>query len=134
MEYILLTIFLGMIPEVLYFYLFLIYTKKINYKKKMLFFGIMFLYIICLLIIKYQPIYYISFIILVYILLKMLYKEKTQIIDIFVFSISTIYLTLIGFICSRFVNNIYTMYFIMLTINRILLFLPFIFRKNSKTK
>lgn len=122
------SIILGLIPEVTFFTLFLIYTKNIKDKKFKLWVLIAIAYIVCMFIQKYKLIYYVLFIFLIYFILKFLYKEKVQIIDIFVFSISFSYLCFVGFITSRFVNNSYLRYYICYVINRILLFIPFIFR------
>lgn len=127
---ILLNILLGVIPETLFFTLYLIYTKNLENKKMKLFLGILIIYILCITINRFKILYYVSYIFLVVIFLKILYKEKTQIIDIFVFSISTIYLSFLGLLCSKFVNNNYIMYYIMLILNRILLFVPFIFKNK----
>lgn len=124
------SLILGILPEILYFTLFLINTKDIKNKKLKLFSLIAMVYFICIVIGKYKLIYYVSFIFLIYIVLKILYKEKAQIIDIFVISAAYIYVCLISFICSRFINNNYTLYYIMLIINRILLFIPFLFKSK----
>lgn len=121
---------LGMLPEVLYFTLFLIYTKNIKEKKIRLFLLISLAYILCIMISRFKVLYYIMFIFSVYLILKILYRKKSQIIDVFVFSVSFCYLCFAGFITSRFVNNDYTLYYIMYAVDRILLFLPFIFRNK----
>lgn len=126
---IIISILFGMIPEVTYFTLFLIYTKDLKEKKVLLWFLIAIDYILCIMIIRHKVLYYIAFIFFIYLILKLLYKKKAQITDIFIFGISTIYLSLISFICSLFVGENYTIYYIMSAINRILLFVPFIFRK-----
>ena len=125
---IILSIILGLIPEILYFTLFIIYTKNIKEKRIKLFFLLSLAYLVFILLNNYSIINYIIFIVLAYIILKLLYKKKTQIIDIFVFSIAFSYVCLISFITSRFINNNYIMYYIMMIINRILLFIPFIFK------
>ena len=127
---IVMSLLLGMLPEVLFFTLFLVYTKNIKEKRFKLFLLITLIYFACIMVSRFKTLYYVFFIILIYLALKILYKEKTQIIDIFVFSLSTIYLSLIGYMCSRFVNNSYFIYYIMLIINRGLLFIPFIFKRN----
>lgn len=124
------SLLLGMLPEVLFFTLFLVYTKDIKDKKIKLFISIMLVYILCIMINRFKTLYYVVFIFLIYLVLKLLYKKKTQIIDVFVFSLSTIYLSFVGYICSRFINDNYLVYYIMLIINRILLFVPFIFKKT----
>lgn len=125
---ILISVVLGLLPEVLYFTMFLICTKDIKEKRIKLGLLISIAYVLCMFIQKYKVIYYVLFIALVYAILKLLYKEKTQIIDIFVISISTIPLTLLSLI--YFGINKYFNYYVLLIFNRILLFLPFIF--NNK--
>ena len=123
---IIISIFFGMIPEVLYFTFFLIYAKDIKQKKTKLFFGILLAYIVCLMIIDYKLIYYICFVCLIYLILKILYKEKAQITDIFLFSLSTLYLTILSFLIL-FVRN-QTQYIFYLILNRFLLILPSVFK------
>lgn len=127
---ILLSLVLGMLPEVLYFTLFLINTKKIKDKKFKLFIGISIAYIICIMISRFKIVYYVSFIFLLYLILKILYKDKAQIIDVFVISISTMYLSLTSYLCFKAVTNNYIVYYIMLILHRIILFIPFLFKNN----
>ena len=75
--YYLVSILLGMIPEVLYFTLFLIYTKDLKDKKFRLFGLISIAYIINIVLCDYNVIYNVIFIFLVYLILKLLYKKKT---------------------------------------------------------
>ena len=123
-----LSIFLGLIPEVLYFTLFITYCKNIKEKRIRLFLFISLAYVLCMFIQKYKIFYYVLFIALIYWIMKIVYKEKTQIIDVFVISLGLSYVCLISFICSRFLNDNLNKYHLMLTINRIILFLPFIFK------
>lgn len=120
----------GMLPEVIYFTTFIVNTKNIKEKKAILFILISLEYILLVMVSRFKTVYYLGFIFLTYLILKILYKKKTQIIDIFVFSISTIYLSLIGFVCSLPVNNNYAIYYFMYIVNRILLFTPFIFKRK----
>lgn len=126
--YFLLSIVLGLIPEVLYFTLFLIYTKNLKEKKVKLFLLIAIAYLINISLCEYNVIYNVIFVGLVYIILKMLYKKKTQIIDIFLIMFACCYLTLLS--CLVFFAKDSTSYYICYSINRILLFVPFIFRNN----
>lgn len=128
---ILISIMFGAIPEVLYFTLFLIAAKDLKDKKVRLFFLIFIAYLLCVIVNRYKTIYYVSFIALIYIILKILYKGRTQIIDVFVISISLMYLIILSIVCFAFAKNIY-LYYIMLVINRILLFIPFIFKSNIR--
>lgn len=128
--YYLISILLGLIPEVLYFTMFLICTKNIKDKKIRLFLFMSIIYFICMLVQQYQIIYYVLFIGLVYLLLKILYKDKTQIIDTFVISLSSIYLTLLTFICFIFLKEDLSNYYLLYGLDRILLIIPFIFKNK----
>lgn len=124
------SIILGLLPEVLYFTMFLICTKDIKEKKIRLGILISIAYMICMFIQKYKLIYYVLFIALVYLILKLLYKEKTQIIDVFVFSISTFYLTMLSYFMSKILNEDLSNYYLLLFISRVFLIIPFIFRNK----
>lgn len=128
--YYLISILFGLIPEVLYFTLFLIYTKNIKEKRIKLFLLISIAYFLCMLVQQYNVIYYILLIALVYIIMKILYKNKTQIIDVFVFSLSTVYLTLLSYLGFILFNDDLSNYYTLYTIARILLFVPFIFKNK----
>ena len=125
-----LSIFLGLIPEVLYFTLFITYCKNIKEKRIRLFLFISLAYVLCMFIQKYKIFYYVLFLVLIYWIMKIVYKEKTQIIDVFVISLGSIYLSLLSIILYPIVNNSYINYYILYLINRILLFIPFIFKQK----
>lgn len=122
------SIFLGMLPEIIYFTLFLIYTKDLKEKKIKLGLLIALVYVLCFTISLYKILYYTAFIFLVYLILKLLYKKKTQIIDIFTFSISIAYLTILSLLV--YIPQNIEQYYICLAINRVLLFIPFIFKNK----
>lgn len=129
------SMFLGMIPEVLYFTLAMVYTKNIKTKQIKLFLLIALSYILCIMIIKYELLFYVLFIFILYFILKFLYKEETQIIDIFVIMYFSFYLTLLSFLICFYYNfmNTLEVYIILYIINRILLFSIFIFRNKFNT-
>lgn len=126
---IIMSFFLGMIPEVIYFTLFLTYAKNIKEKRLLLGTLIGIFYILCLFVQRYKVIYYILFICLIYLAMKLLYKKKIQIIDIFLIGISYLYLTLISFFMFIILNKDLSNYYILFLISRIMLILPFIFKK-----
>jgi len=128
--YYLVSILLGLIPEVLYFTLSLIYIKDLKEKKIRLFFLIGIVYFICLIIQRLVTLYYIALMVLIYIILKVLYKSKVQIIDVFIISIMCLWITILSFISILCFTDNYSNYWIIYTINRILLFLPFIFKNK----
>jgi len=125
-----LSIILGMLPEILFFTLYIITTKDLKNRRILLFILISIVYISCISIIQYVSTYYISFLFLYYIVVKIIYRKKTDIIDVFVTSIACIYLGAMSCLCFIFVKDDFSNYYILLIINRMLLFLPFIFWKK----
>jgi len=128
--YYLLSVLLGLLPEVLYFTLFLIYTKNIKEKKFKLFLLFAISYILCILVPQMQILFYILLIISFYISLKILYKKKTQIIDVFIISVAYLWLALLSFILIFFVKQDMSNYIWISVIDRILLFSIFIFKNK----
>ena len=130
MKEIVINIMLGILPEVLFFTLFLIYTRDLKTKKKFLFLGIFVSYILCITIRQYVIIYYLIFILSIWLIEKVIYHKDTDIVDIFVFTVATVYLSFIGFICSRFISKDMHNYYFILILNRIALFIPFVFKEQ----
>jgi hypothetical protein len=128
--YYILSIIFGLIPEVLYFTLFLIFAKDIKEKKIRLFLLIGISYFICILIQQWQVLYYMLLVVLTYLSLKVLYKKKAQIIDVFIIMISSLWLALLSFILIFFVKSDMSNYMIIYFADKILLFTPFIFRNK----
>lgn len=119
------SIFLGLLPEVLYFTLFLVYTKNLKEKRLKLFLLLAIGYIALIMMCRFQFLFYITYIIYSYLVLKLLYKS--HIIDLFVCSLGLMYMTLVAFIGFKILGKNYVAYYI---VARIVLYLPFIFRKK----
>lgn len=117
------SLILGMLPEVLYFTLFLIFTKDLKDKRLKLFLLLVAGYIVLIMLCRYQLIFYLAYIVYTYLVLKKLYKS--HITDLFVYSVAFSYLMLIGFIFKLLLFDNYVLYYV---IDRIFLFLPFIFK------
>lgn len=116
----------GQIPEALYFALFMIFTKNLK-EKRVLFIVLMIAeYILLKLVFPFNMWFQVAYTFTTYLILKVLYKQKAQIIDIFTFSISSIILILISASVSILFNhNI----FLVVLSSRILMFVfLFIFR------
>lgn len=128
--YYLVSILFGLIPEVLYFTLFITYTKNIKEKRIKLFLLISIAYFLCMICQRFIIIYYVMLMTLIYFSMKILYKNKTQIIDIFVIGISYFWLAILSFVLMKFVNKDFSNYYIVLLIQKILLFIPFIFKNK----
>lgn len=118
-----LMLFLEKVCEAIYFSLFLIYGKNLK-EKRILFIGIMiFEYLMITKLIQYNIWIHISYIIMTYINLKVLYKEKAQITDIFLFMFASIILILFSGIFAILVYNNITNYIVAIILLRICLFL-----------
>lgn len=105
-------ILLGQIPEAIYFSLFMIIAKDLKEKRILL----TILMVVEYLLLKYATnlhynIYFqILYTFCTYVILKNLYKENTQIVDIFLFTFSTIILGVCSIpllLVSAHINNIY---------------------------
>lgn len=119
--------------EAIYFSVFLIIGKEIK-NKRFLFIVIMIIeYLLLKEIIKYNIWFNLLYTFMSFINLKVLYKEKSQITDIFLFSVASIILIIISVLSAIFaliVNN----YIIALIINRLLVVLFLVFFKDKINK
>ena len=91
-----LELLLGQIPEAIFFALFMIYAKGLK-EKRILFIILMILeYLLLKSFIKYNIWFQISYTFITYLILKLLYKDKAQITDIFTFTIANIILMILS--------------------------------------
>lgn len=118
----------GMLPEIIYFTLSVLYIRNKKEKQIKLFLLIMMAYILCITIIRFKVVNYLIFMIVVHLIQRILYKDTSK-IDIFVFSIPVCYVTMLASIILLTKED-YSNYWILFAINRIMLFLPFIFIKK----
>lgn len=126
-----LMLFLEKVCEAIYFSLFLIYGKNLK-EKRILFIGIMiFEYLMITKLIQYNIWIHISYIIMTYINLKVLYKEKAQITDVFLFALASLFLILISIISYAIVYFTIQKYIVALILNRILIFSLILLIKNK---
>lgn len=117
--------------EAIYFSLFLIYGKKLK-EKRLLFIGIMiFEYVILTSVFQYNIWIQIGYTFLTFINLKVLYKDKAQITDIFLFMAASIILIAISFISGMIQINFKVNHFTLLIFNRIALFLILFLIRNK---
>lgn len=119
---------LGPATEIIYFIMYICCVKDIKEKRLWLSIGITISYLLCITVKRYEIIYYICFIVSMFLVLKILYGKKTQLADIFVISVSTIYTTILATISMILITQKYENYYYIFILNRILLFLPFIFK------
>ena len=126
----LILIFLEKIVEAIYFAMFLIIGKNIK-NKKLLFIGIMvFEYLALKHFISFSVYFQLAYTFMAYVTLKVLYKEKAQITDIFLFMAASLLLIAISAASYGIVYFTVRNYFVALILNRILLFLTLYLGRN----
>ena len=115
---------LGQIPEAIYFAMFMIFTKQLK-EKRFLFVLLMIIeYLLLKTFIKFSMWFQMAYTAFTYIILKVLYKDKAQITDIFTFTISSIILIIVSLISFASCNGNMIAGSIL---NRIILIIFFIF-------
>lgn len=112
------SLLMGMLPEVLYFTLSICFIKDIKKNRLKLFSLLAIGYILLIMICRYQLLFYLGYIVYVYMVLKKLYKSK--VIDLFVVSVISSYLTLMSFLSFKLIET----YMLAYVINRLMLFVP----------
>lgn len=124
----------GQIPEAVYFALFMIFAKQLK-EKRISFIILMILeYILLKQFIKFNIWFQISYTFLTFIILKMLYKQKSQITDIFIFCIASILLILIDIPLYFIITAITSNYIIFVIFEKITMFLVLFLLKNKLPK
>ena len=117
-----LEILLGQIPEAIYFVLFIIYTKQLT-NRRILFISIMTVeYVLLFSTLRYNSYAHLLFFVLTYCVMKILYKNKCQITDIFTLSIAGILLIITSAVMFPLVYVFENNYILYVIINRIILF------------
>lgn len=123
-----LELFLGQIPEAIFFALFMIFAKGLK-EKRVLFTVLMIIeYLLLLYSFPYNWLFHICFMVTTFIILKVLYKEKSQITDVFLLLIGYIILgitSIISWLLFNFNMSLVAIF------NRIIIF-TFIFILNKK--
>lgn len=130
--WLLMSLILGIFPQSLYFMLFITNIKEIKSKRALFTFLIFIICAVCTLIVQYNLYLYLLIIVGLYFATKLLYKKKTQIIDIFIISFSFCVMMFISYICSRPCKSNIDLYWICYIINNIILFISLLPRKFYK--
>lgn len=130
----LLEILLGQIPEAIYFALFIIFTKRLD-KKRGLFITLMVIeYVLLLNALPFSIWSHILYFIISFVILKLLYKEKSQIIDIFTLGIASLFIIVVNLIIYAIFLKMIKNYIVVTIINRISLFMSLFLVKNKLPK
>ena len=119
------------IPEPVYFSLFLIIGKNIK-EKRLLLTGIMIVqYLLLMHIFPYNIWFQLIYTFMSFVNLKVLYKEKAQVTDIFLFATASLILVMVSIFCYMIIYATIKNYVIALIINRILMFVVLYFSRNK---
>lgn len=125
------TLFITQIPEAIYFSLFMIYTKRLT-EKRLLYITLMVLeYILLVNLFPYNVYFQITYTFISFLILKVLYKEKSQIIDIFTFGIASIILMVISALMYVIGSYTFNNVILCIVLQKIILF-AFIFIFKNK--
>lgn len=115
-------IFLEKVLEAIYFAVFLITGKNIK-EKRLLFIGIMiFEYLMLKHFIHYSVNFQLAYTFMSYVNLKVIYKEKAQITDVFLFTAASIVLIVISAIFALLTYFVIKNYYICLILSRVVLY------------
>lgn len=124
-------LFLEKVCEAIYFSLFLIVGKNIKNKRLLLIAIMIFEYLALKHFIKYNVWFQIIYTFMSFVNLKVLYKDKAQVTDIFLFMIASIIVIILGMLCGIVLFFNINLYGVMLVINRLLMFTIIIIFKNK---
>lgn len=113
---ILASVFLGLIPEAIYFTLFLTYAKELKTRRALLFCMTLAASLIFSAFLSYTVWYHAALLAAMYLIMRLLYKS--EIIDIFLIAAESIILVILGLACYFLIPN----YAVALAVNRIAMF------------
>lgn len=119
-----LSIVLGMLPDIMYYYLYIKNIKNIN-TKKILFFTLLLVGFIATNI--YYNLYtYLLFDVIIFLIIKKLYNSQAN--DIFLVIFIELYMILLSIMCFFLIEN----YIIAFIFYRVLMFIPLLFKNEIK--
>lgn len=125
---------IGQIPEAIYFSLFMIYAKKIKEKRIIYVILMTFEYILLAQCIKYNVWLQILYTFISFLILKILYKQKAQVTDIFTFTIASIFLIISSTVMYYIVYFTFHNMVGYVILNRIVIFMLLFIFKNKLNK
>ena len=105
-----LEIILGQLPEAVYFAIFMILVKGLKEKRFIFTISMVIEYLLVLNVLPYSIWSYVLYFILAFLLLKILYKDKSNVTDVFTMGIASIILIIVSIlsytVVSLFITNI----------------------------
>ena len=124
-------VILEKVCEAIYFSLFLIFGKKLKTKRILFIIAMILEYLLLKNFIKYNVLFQVCYTFMSFVTLKVFYKEKAQITDIFLFAVASIFLMIISILCGIVIFNHLDWYIYVLILNRIIIF-AFVFLFRNK--
>lgn len=134
MEIKILEMVLGQIPEALFFSLFMIFTKQLKEKRIMFIILMILEYLLIQKLIHFDIWLQIIYTAFTFMILKLLYKEKSQITDIFTFTISSMFLIFVDAILYFTIGKLTNNYILYVILDRIVLFTTLFLLRNKLPK
>lgn len=128
MLYYILSIIFGLIPEVLYLTLSIIYLRDIKDKQLLLFALLSIGYIGIIILLPYQILVNVAYMVYTYVIVKRLYKAHIS--DFFVITMIMAYQTMVAYVFYLVLYKYYIVYYL---VARVFLFGIFIFREKIKS-
>lgn len=126
-----LPLFLGQIPEAIYLALFLIYAKKLTTHRLIFCVLSVIEYSLLMYNFMYDWYFHIFLILMLYITLKIVYKEKSQITDIFIILVAFVYLGITSAVIFLLFSMLYPNIIISTIVHKTILFVT-LFSLNYK--
>lgn len=127
----LLEVLVGQLPEAIYFALFLLFTKEIKTKRVLFIIISCVEYLLAFNVFRYTLWSHMSYFFMMYLALKMLYKNKAQIIDVFTLGIASISLIIINVLSYLILSIFHTNYIVYAILNRVVMFIVIFILRNK---
>ena len=124
-------IFLGQLPEAIYFALFMVFAKNLKSKRLLFIPTVVVEYFILIHIFIYNVWFNVTFTFMTYAILKLYYKEKAQITDIFTFCIGGLILFFVNAVFYFASKLLGLNFYVAALLSKIILF-SFLLRYNYK--
>lgn len=125
------SVILGVIPDVIFLTFFITQIKTKKEKRGITFVLILFAYIVCFTIKRYDLLYYAFSIGIIYIILKGIYKDDIELIDIIIITVAEVHILTSSYISFKIFGNNLEYYYLALVLDKILIFLPLLFSKKT---
>ena len=123
---------LGQIPEALYFALFIIFTKKVTSHRLVFSVVILIEYLLLVNLFPFNWCFHIGLTIMVYLSLKVIYKERAQITDVFTLAAASILLIAVSIINYVIFCNILNVNFVVSAVTQKVILFTVLFLLKPK--